>query len=69
VQQGITPLEVMLEAMHKARSEGDLDRAAHFAKDAAPYIHAKLANIEAKVEGDVGLTVEIIRHADSQATE
>jgi hypothetical protein len=44
--EGITPLEVMLEAMNAFRSAGDLDKAAGFAKDAAPYIHPKLAAIE-----------------------
>lgn len=46
VEQGITPLEVMLEAMNSFRDSGDLEKAAGFAKDAAPYIHAKLAAIE-----------------------
>ena len=44
--QGITPLEVMLEAMNSFRESGDLEKAAGFAKDAAPYIHPKLAAIE-----------------------
>jgi hypothetical protein len=43
---GITPLEVMLEAMNEFRASGDLEKAAGFAKDAAPYIHPKLAAIE-----------------------
>jgi len=43
---GVTPLEVMLEAMHSFRATGDLEKAASFAKDAAPYIHPKLAAIE-----------------------
>lgn len=43
---GITPLEVMLEAMNAFRASGDLEKAASFAKDAAPYIHPKLAAIE-----------------------
>jgi hypothetical protein len=49
---GITPLEVMLEAMNFYRSGGDLEKAAGFAKDAAPYIHAKLSSVEmnAKVQ-------------------
>ena len=43
---GITPLEVMLEAMNSFRENGDIEKAAGFAKDAAPYIHPKLAAIE-----------------------
>lgn len=44
--EGITPLEVMLEAMNSFRESGDIAKAAEFAKDAAPYIHPKLAAIE-----------------------
>ena len=44
--EGITPLEVMLEAMNSFRDGGDIAKAAEFAKDAAPYIHPKLAAIE-----------------------
>jgi hypothetical protein len=52
VQAGITPLEVMLEAMNSFREAGDLEKAAGFAKDAAPYMHAKLSSVEmnAKVQ-------------------
>lgn len=46
IQDGISPLEVMLEAMREFRSAGDLEKAAGFAKDAAPYIHPRLAAIE-----------------------
>lgn len=52
-----TPLEVMLEAMHYAMEQVDSTKdpmakkifyeSAHaHAKDAAPYMHAKLANVE-----------------------
>jgi hypothetical protein len=49
---GITPLEVMLEAMNKLRNEGELEKAASVAKDAAPYVHPKLSSVEmnAKVQ-------------------
>lgn len=52
VQDGITPLEVMLEAMNSFREAGDLEKAAGFAKDAAPYVHPKLSAVEmnAKVQ-------------------
>jgi hypothetical protein len=40
---GPTPLEVMLEAMHAARAEGERAEAVDCAKAAAPYLHAKLA--------------------------
>lgn len=61
---GITPLEVMLEAMNSFRESGDLEKAASFAKDAAPYIHPKLAAIEHTGEGggpiDHSLTVNFV---------
>jgi hypothetical protein len=61
---GVTPLEVMLEAMNSFRESGDLEKAAGFAKDAAPYIHPKLAAIEhtGKDGGAVehSLTVEFV---------
>lgn len=43
---GITPLEVMLEAMNALRDAGDIEKAAGVAKDAAPYVHPKLSAIE-----------------------
>lgn len=42
---GITPLEVMLGAMRDAWPH-DKDAAARFAKDAAPYMHPRLAAVE-----------------------
>lgn len=44
----ITPLHVMLQAMANAWNRGDQDKAAAFAKEAAPYVHPRLANIEHK---------------------
>lgn len=43
---GITPLEIMVEAMNKLRAEGDLVEAAKVAALAAPYVHARLSAIE-----------------------
>lgn len=46
IAEEITPLEVMLKAM-KLHYDGErFDQAATIAKDAAPYVHAKLAAIE-----------------------
>lgn len=45
-EEGITPLEVMLEAMNHFRSAGELEKAAGIAKDAAPYMHPRLAAVE-----------------------
>jgi hypothetical protein len=43
---GKTPLEVMLEAMRSYYEAGDFDKAVAFAKDAAPYVHPRMAAIE-----------------------
>jgi hypothetical protein len=42
---GPTPLEVMLTAMKAALKKDDLSAAHAFAKDAAPYIHPRLAAV------------------------
>ena len=39
--EGVLPLQVILEAMRSHYAAGDLDRAAAFAKDAAPYQHPR----------------------------
>lgn len=43
---GITPLDVMLRAMRAHVDAGNLDAAAGIAKDAAPYVHARLAAMQ-----------------------
>lgn len=45
-EKGITPLEVMLEAMHSVYKESGAPAAVPFAKECAPYIHPKISNIE-----------------------
>jgi hypothetical protein len=45
-QNGLTPLEVMLRAMREHAGKKDWDAAASIAKDAAPYMHAKLASVQ-----------------------
>ena len=44
--EGITPLEVMLGAMREAWDKKDRPAAAAFARDAAPYMHPRLASVE-----------------------
>ena len=44
--EGVTPLEVMLKAMREHYDAERWDEAAAVAKDAAPYMHPKLAAIE-----------------------
>lgn len=41
--------------------------AADVAQKAAPYVHPKLSNIEARLEGEVGLKVEIVRFGGGKA--
>lgn len=45
-KDGLTPLEVMLKAMREHATKKDWDAAASIAKDAAPYMHAKLASVQ-----------------------
>ena len=52
INEGITPLEVMLEAMRGYAKSEQWDRAASIAKDAAPYLHPKLTSVE-RTEKDV----------------
>lgn len=54
---GVSPLEVMLECMNAAREAGDSRAAASYANMAAPYVHAKLANITSNstVQGQITL--------------
>jgi hypothetical protein len=50
---GITPLEIMVTMMKRAWDAGDEDKAFLYAKDAAPYMHAKLAAVDSTVKADV----------------
>ena len=45
-QKGITPLEVMLKAMREHYKAKEWDAASSIAKDAAPYMHSKLASVQ-----------------------
>lgn len=51
--EGVTPLEVMLRAMREHFAAERWDDAATVAKDAAPYIHPRLANIDMKAEHEL----------------
>ena len=51
---GITPLEMMLKAMTVHHDNGDWDKAATIAKDAAPYVHPRLAAVEHSSEVPLG---------------
>ncbi len=57
---GKLPLDVMLEAMRAAYKKGGAAAAFDFAKDAAPYLHAKLSSIEATGKGGKDLMPPMI---------
>jgi hypothetical protein len=52
--QGVTPLDVLLEAMRDAYEVGGAMAAAVYAKEAAPYVHPKLSSIEGSLDGTIG---------------
>ena len=54
-EEGITPLEYMLNVMRDPTQEFDTRMDA--AKSCAPYMHPKLASVEQKVEAEVNGTI------------
>jgi hypothetical protein len=54
-EEGITPLEYMLNIMRDPTQEFDTRMDA--AKSCAPYMHPKLASVEQKVEAEVNGTI------------
>ena len=60
IESGITPLEVMLEAMRDAYYDGDKRTAAQFAKDAAPYVHPKYASLTVAGDKDSPVLTKVI---------
>jgi len=65
INDGLTPLEVMLTAMRKHAEAEMWDEAASVAKDAAPYIHPRLAAVEHKGPDDGPIRI-IINGTDAQ---
>jgi len=55
---GITPLEFMLQVMRD--EEAPRTERLDMAKAAAPYVHARLSAVEAKVEADVAAVVSAV---------
>jgi hypothetical protein len=57
--EGVTPLEVMLEAMRDARDAKNLKDAATYANMAAPYMHPRLSSVTAttQVQGSMQITL------------
>ncbi len=58
--EGITPLEVILEAMRVHHAAKRLDDAAKLASMAAPYIHPRLTSVQLTGKDD-GPIVQVIR--------
>lgn len=65
--EGETPLEFMLKMMRDVTQPIPLR--AQMATSAAPYVHPRLSSVDAKVEGEVGLKVEIVRFGDNPASK
>jgi len=66
-ERGLTPLEIMLKSMEMAWEQRNTELACAIAKDAAPYMHARLANIEHS--GEI-TTSKVIRAPEpSKSTE
>jgi len=53
LQTGITPLEVMIEAMRKVYSELGAVEATPYAEKAAPFCHARISSVA--VSGDLNI--------------
>jgi hypothetical protein len=59
-EQGITPLEVMLNTMREALELGGNEAAFPFAKEIAPYMHPRIAAIE--LTGKDGKELNLIKN-------
>jgi hypothetical protein len=59
VDGDLTPLEVMIDAMRDAHTNGDMRSAAMFANMAAPYVHPRLSTVNANqtVQGGISVTL------------
>lgn len=64
---GITPLEVMLGAMREAWAAGNKMDAADIAKDAAPYMHPRLAAVE--LSGNADNPIETVTRIELTAPD
>ena len=56
--EGVSPMEVMLYVMRELFEKKQYREAAEVAKDAAPYCHPRLSNIDAKVNGNLTIVVK-----------
>lgn len=60
-ETGLTPLQVMLEAMLHYHEAGDRQKAVAVARDAAPYCHPRLSSMQVQQVSDDDLDGEIER--------
>jgi hypothetical protein len=65
----ILPLEVMLEAMRDAHKGGNYAAAAAYAKDAAPYMHAKLASVQHSGPNNGPIDINLAGLSDAQLAQ
>ncbi len=61
LSEGISPLDVMLGAMRDAWAAGDKNEAAKHAKEAAPYVHPRLAAVEHSGEMNINAHEERLK--------
>lgn len=60
-EKGITPLEVMLEAMWKVYKVSGAEAAVPYAKECAIYIHPKIQSIEMSGKDGGPMTIKLIK--------
>lgn len=60
IAEGKTPLEVLIKAMTEAYDRNDYETACKYAKDAAPYIHPRLANMELTGDPEQPLAIKVV---------
>ena len=73
--EGVTPLEVQLTAMRefwqRAHANGEMDvnlaeKACQIARDCAPFVHPRLASVEARIDavGRVEVGIDLVRQEE-----
>jgi hypothetical protein len=60
LDQKLTPLQVLVEAMELAYEAGDMRAAANMAEKAAPYMHPRLSSVNAQTSLQGSMQVQII---------
>lgn len=60
VDGDLTPLDVMIDAMREAHMIGNTKEAASYAAMAAPYVHPRLATVNANHKGEITATINVV---------